>query len=76
MKAVFAYEHELTRGALLIDNKAVFVCGDANAHEIRLTLKNNGVNAQLEGVGLPGILRIEQQGDSVFQRRRALREMW
>ena len=49
MKAVFAYEHELTRGALLIDNKAVFVCGDANAHEIRLTLKNNGVNAQLEG---------------------------
>lgn len=39
MKAVFAYEHELTRGALLIDNKAVFVCGDANAHEIRLTLK-------------------------------------
>ena len=49
MKAVFAYEHELTRGALLIDNKAVFVCGDANAHEIRLTLKNNGVNARLEG---------------------------
>ena len=25
------------------------MCGDANAHEIRLTLKNNGVNAQLEG---------------------------
>ena len=49
MKAVFAYEHELTRGALLIDNKAVFVCGDANAHEIRLALKNNGVNAQLDG---------------------------
>lgn len=49
MKAILEFTHDIADGMLLVNNGMTCVCGDAKAHEIRFTAKENGVEANLTG---------------------------
>ncbi len=48
MKALLEYTHDIKGGTLLAISRQPFICGDEGAHEIRLTVMENGIAANLD----------------------------